>query len=44
MLKTLEEGRGSREREREGEKARGKIVALVNVITIANIYGGKNNR
>ena len=40
MLKTLEEGRGSRER----EKARGKIVALVNVITIANIYGGKNNR
>ena len=43
MLKTLEEGRGSRERER-GEKARGKIVALVNVITIANIYGEKNNR
>ena len=41
MLKTLEEGRGV---ERERERARGKIVALVNVITIANIYGGKNNR
>ena len=41
MLKTLEEGRGSRERGRE--KARGKIVALVNVITIANIMG-ENNR
>ena len=43
MLKTLE-GEGGVERKREGEKARGKIVALVNVITIANIYGGKNNR
>ena len=33
MLKTLEE--------KEGNRARGKIVALVNVITIANIMGRK---
>ena len=37
MLKTLEKKKG---REMLAE-ARGKIVALVNVITIANIYGGK---
>ena len=39
MLKTLEKKKG-REMLALAE-ARGKIVALVNVITIANIMGGK---